>query len=37
MLEKIDLSVGVEKEAYKAAMEAMEAKLGALQRDRTEA
>ena len=37
MLEKIDLSVGVEKEAYKAAMEEMEAKLGVLQRDCKEA
>lgn len=37
MLEKIDLSVGVEKETYKAAMEEMEAKLGVLQRSCKEA
>ncbi|MDO5417477.1 MAG: polyphosphate:AMP phosphotransferase [Lachnospiraceae bacterium] len=37
MLEKIDLSVTVEKEAYRAAMEEMEAKLGLLQRQCKEA
>ena len=37
MLEKIDLSVGVDKDVYKAAMEEMEAKLGVLQRSCKEA